>query len=484
MLKEKIANSWLAEKAAALPLSRAIISRQTTLSYHELFKRSLDTAGYLKSKGILPGDNVGIIFSHNYEFFTILNALWFLGAVPVPLNTRNTSDELLEQIKHSEIRHLVIDENYDKSFKSINFPDIFYYSQPLIEIYSMSESRPVEIYKNNFNDTALIMFTSGSSGLPKAVVHTFNSLAASVMLTESFAHFTNDDILLASLPLYHIGGFMILIRGLISGAAIAFPDSLKYDDICTSLNEQAPSIISIVPTTLHRFNENNFNPNKTLRIAFVGGGPSSDDIILKASANGWPVVKVYGSTETCSMAALLTTEELPKKAGSAGTPLKDVKLRIKNEELRIKSPSLFKEYYRNPKETRNRIKDGYYSTGDIGRIDNEGFLYIESRREDIVISGGENISIREIENCILEIESVSDACVIPLEDKIWGQIACAIIQFMERTASGEEELKAILRDELPPYKFPRQFIFVDKIPRNEMGKIKRKDLLNLIKSSK
>jgi len=501
MLNDKIVNNWLADKAAIRPLSRAIISKQATLSYHELLKRSLDTAGYLKSKGITRGDNVGIIFSHNFEFFTILNALWFLGAVPVPLNTRNTTDELLEQIKLAGIKHLVIDEHYNKSFKSINFPDVFYYSQPLVDIYSMSGSIPVEIYRHKYSNTALIMFTSGSSGKPKAVVHTFSSLHASVMLTDSFVHFTHDDILSASLPFYHIGGFMILIRGLVSGAPVAFPESLKFDDLCSSLTEQNPTIISIVPTTLLRFNENNILPNKNLRIAFIGGGPASDDIILKAAENGWPAAKVYGSTETCSMVTVLPTEEIVKRTDCAGKPLMEVKLRIrcggqvkndklrihhdgqvKNEELRIKSPSLFKEYFNDSKLTHIKIKGGYYSTGDFGWIDDDGYLYIESRREDIVISGGENISIKEIEEIILENEYVEDTCVIPLEDKTWGQIVCAVVQFKDGSGAGEQELKEFLSAKMSPYKLPKKISILDKIPRNEMGKIKRKELLDLILS--
>lgn len=488
MIISNTSNNWLLEAAAARPLSRAIISKQATLSFHWLFKRSLDTADYLKGKGITRNDNVGILFSHNYEFFVIVNAIWFLGAVPVPLNTRHTSHEISEQIVQAKIKHLIIDKHINNSFKLLNFPDIFYYAPPPAEEISLKENNVADIYKPNPDSTALIMFTSGSSGKPKAVVHTFSSIYSSVLLTESFSNFEHDDILLASLPFYHIGGFMVLMRGLISGTAIAFPESLKFNDFTASLTKYDPTIISIVPTTLFRLTKSYIPPNKNLRYAFLGGGPASDDIIIKAISKGWPIVKVYGSTETCSMVTALSFNEIKEKPSCAGKPLHGVELQISpreqtsDEELGIKSPSLFKEYFNDADITHAKIKDGFYFTGDFGSIDEEGYLYIESRREDIIISGGENISAKEVEAVILQNSSIEDTCVVPVDDNTWGQIVCAVVQLKKGCGLTKEELIEFLSGKTASFKIPKSVVFLEKIPRNELGKIKQKELQRLIQN--
>jgi o-succinylbenzoate---CoA ligase len=261
---------------------------------------------------------------------------------------------------------------------------------------------------------------------------------------------------------------------------VAFPESLKFESITSSLNEYNPTIISIVPTTLLRFNEKKIAPNKNLRYAFLGGGPAYDDVIINAGLLGWPIVKVYGSTETCSMVTALPIGEIEGRPSCAGKYFDGVILRIKNEELTIETPSLFKEYYKDEIETRNKIKNGEYFTRDFGWIDKDGYLYIESRREDIIISGGENISAKEIESVIKQNDSVEDTSVIPINDRKWGQIVCAVVQFKKGYEINKEELIAFLSCRIASYKVPKKFIFIDKIPRNEIGKINRKELLELI----
>lgn len=327
------------------------------------------------------------------------------------------------------------------------------------------------------------MYTSGSSGKPKAVVHTFRTLFESAMLTDSFAHLNRQDVLLASLPLYHVGGFMMFVRALLSGAAVVFPESLQFDDICSSIINFDPSIISIVPATLLNFNEKSFQLNGKLRHAFIGGGPASDELILDGIKRGWPLVKVYGSTETCSMVTALLPNEMKIKPGSAGKPLSNVECKIENEELLVKSPTLFTGYYKNEIETKKKLTAGFYRTGDFVHIDKEGYIYIESRREDLIISGGENVSVKEVESAIKLNELIEDVCVFPFEDIRWGQMVCAAIVLKEYNSITGERIKEYLNGLISSYKIPKIIVIIENIPRNEMGKIKRGELVEIVKKN-
>lgn len=472
-------NCWLFEKAQSRPSAPAVITEDGTISYKELYRESLNSAGYFAYSGILKNDNVGILYRHNYGLYAIVNALWIIGATPVPLNTKLTPAELAAQIENADIKYLIVDEYNSDLPGSLDVSQKIVYSHHFTSYDPLPANAPL-----NLSKPALIIHTSGSSGKPKAAVHTFGSLYESVKLTDSFAHLSQNDVLLASLPLYHVGGFMMMIRALLSGASVAFPESLHVDDICSAILSFNPSIISIVPTMLLRFNEISFQPNSKLRYAFIGGGPAANDIILYGTKKGWPLVKVYGSTETCSMVTTLSPADINVKPGSAGKALSNVELRIQDDELLIKSPSLFKEYYNNPVETGTKLVNGYYHTGDFGVVDSDGYLSIESRREDIIITGGENVSVKEVENIIRQNELVDDVSVFPVDDDKWGQIVCAAVVLKEIESATGEAIRDYLKGLISSYKIPKVIIILHAIPRTELGKAKREELVKIIKNTK
>ena len=469
---------WLYDQAQAKPLNHAVITEDESLSYKELHRKSLNAAGYFSSFDIGANENIGILYRHNYNFYVIVNALWLLGAVPVPLNTKLTVAELSAQIKHAGIKHLIVDEYNDNLFNSPEVLGKITYSHN-----SKGDNLSVTNSPLHLDKPALLMYTSGSSGKPKAVIHTFTSLLESVKIIDSFASLSEHDVLLASLPLYHVGGFMMLVRAILTGASVAFPESLQFEDICDSIANLNPSLLSIIPTTLLRMCENEIKPNNKLRYAFLGGGPSSENTISEGIKKGWPVVKVYGSTETCSMVTALAPHEATFKPNSSGKAMLNVQLKIKDDELLIKSLSLFKEYYNDKAVTHDRVVDGYYHTGDFANIDKDGHLYIEARREDIIVSGGENISVMEVETAIKQIEFVDDVSVFPYEDLKWGQIVCAVIKLKKGGSLTSLDVKEFLTGLISSYKIPKKIVFIDEIPRTEMGKTIRMELIEAIKKS-
>ena len=482
---------WLIEQSKNQPDKQAVLISERTITYQDLYNECLAAANFLQSKGIQKNEHVGILAAHNYNFYVVINALWFIGAVPVPLNTRLLPEELETQIKQADINFLLIDENLSKQFSQLIFPNKIYFSK---NSYLEKENQENKILNSQFSilNSSLVMFTSGSSGKSKAVVHTFESLLGSAKAIDSFADLSTEDIWLASLPFFHIGGFMILVRSLIVGSSIAFPDSLEHKNVVYTIQKFLPTHISIVPTTLLRFLNENIHPNANLKYVFLGGGPSEKELILSSVYQGWPIVKVYGSTETCSMITALLPNEIKEKSESAGKVLDENKIKIKSinkndsddfagigevGEIIVSAKSLFKEYYNDNASTSKSIQNGWFNSGDFGLIDKDGYLFVESRREDLIITGGENVSAKEVETAIKSLKSIKDVFVFALQDQTWGQIVCAAI------VSGglnEREIKNFLKEKIAGYKIPKRFFFLDEIPRNELGKITRAALLKLL----
>jgi O-succinylbenzoic acid--CoA ligase len=476
--------NWLKEQSEYYGVKPAITFNNSSFSYSYLFGRAIEFSSALKQKGINTGDRIALLFKHSPEFIFAVNAVWSAGAIPVLLNRRNTQEEILYQTKFTKAKFILTDlSNYEK-VKNLS-------STPTILLNELKLSGSIENTIPNFHpsNNALILFTSGSISRPKAVVHTFESLFQSVLLTDSYSNLSDKDKWLCSLPFYHIGGFMIFIRSLLSGAELIFPESTSHIDINEALIKYNPTHISLVSATLKQLIDIEAIPNPNLKHLYVGGGHLDISLCSLAINKGFPIVKVYGSTETCSMVTALSAEEFNSKPQSVGKPLGITQIKIvdragqflepyKQGEIVVHSKSLLKEYYSDKIETGRRIANGFYYTGDFGWLDNEGYLHIELRREDLIVTGGENVNPKEIEQFLIQLPSIIDSYVFAeLNDK-WGQIICAAV-VTDRDIT-EYELKDQLRNMMASFKVPKKFYFLDRIPRNELGKIEKDKLMKLL----
>jgi O-succinylbenzoic acid--CoA ligase len=288
---------------------------------------------------------------------------------------------------------------------------------------------------------------------------------------------------------------MILVRALLSGGSIAFPNSLKHEEITQTLKRINPTHVSFVSTTLARILKDDFVPSTNLKFVFLGGGPVSHKLCEQAINRGLPIIKVYGSTETCSMVTALLPDEVKQKPDSVGKVFGMNKIKIKSMskndfgdfcgsgevgEIVVSSQSLFSEYYNNQVTTEKVLENGWYHTGDYGWLDKEGYLYISSRREDLIITGGENVNALDVQNVLKSHSFIEDAFVFALKDDVWGQIVCAAI--VSKKIS-DLEIINFLKENIAGYKIPKRFFFIDSIPRNEMGKVKRTELLSKLNLS-
>jgi O-succinylbenzoic acid--CoA ligase len=463
----------------------AIIGDYASIEFKELSSVVSFTAKHYYNSGIDKGKFIAILADNSVEYVITIFALWKLGAVPVPINTRLTEKEISD-ILYSVNPHLIIcDNNFAGKIKS--------FASVKMQMFFEGEKCNKTIEQNP-NDIAVIIYTSGSSGKPKGVMITNENLYQSYLASTREFKYSSADVFVASLPFYHIGGFAIINRMLLSGGSLVIPKSLKTAGIVEAMKQYNPSIISLVPTMLKRILENNVFPNNNLRLLFLGGGPSDSKLIFSAIDAGYPVVKVYGSSETTAMVTFSIEKTLMENPASAGKPFYGVTIKItdkqKNElpadsvgEIAIKSSTIAKGYFNATKLWKNKIVNGFYYSGDYGYIDKSGLLFVLARRTDLIISGGENINPLEIEEELLKHPAVKECVVFPVEDKEWGQVPVAAIVSVKKNIT-ETELREELKTKLASFKIPSKFLFVTEIPRSVLGKVKIEELKKFLTDNK
>lgn len=465
----------------------AIFSNNLQLPYKELFDQSKTIADFFASKQIKKEEYVPILISDQINFVKTIIALWNLGAVPVPINSRLTNEEIISIIDDYDFKFLVTD--FDISFESLSL------SGEKVELghshentktqnftkINLAESilfpqNEIEYAIPDLNDEAVVLFTSGSTGKPKGVVHTFSSLINSIENGNQILNQQKNDRWLASLPLYHIGGFQIICRSLYNGCAIVIPDSFQTDDLAKTIFEFNPTHISLVSTQLEKLKYQKVKPGNQLKVSLIGGGFVDDELMFEAEKLGWNPSRVYGSSETASFVTAISANEILSKPQSVGKSLINVYTKVaEDSEILIKSESLFVKYLNDEDESNLKLVDGFYHTGDLGFVDEDGYLFIEARRTDLIVTGGENVNPIEVEKALLQIQFIKDACVFPKQNKTWGQIvACAVI--VDANPVNEKIIKEYLKQILAGYKIPKQFYFTDSLPRTSLGKLEREKI--------
>ena len=320
------------------------------------------------------------------------------------------------------------------------------------------------IYKNNLNDVYTIILTSGTTGMPKAVQLTYGNFETSCKNWNSFLQFESADQFLCCLPLHHIGGFAVLMRALIYSFSVNLVHIFKADVVYNVISNYPVNIISLVPTMLKRILDidGGLVALKTMCHILLGGGPSPGYLLDQCIKEKLPIIKVYGMSETCSGTIGLKLLDEPQNKFYAGRPFPGANVRIENNEIHISGPMVMKGYVGGTEA------NGTHNSHDLGRIDNDNLLFLDIRRKDLIISGGENINPLEVEECLLNIDGISDAAVVGKDDDEWGEKVTA---YIVSTPIDNKLLNMELIKFLSPYKIPKDYIRVPHIPRNELGKI-------------
>lgn len=340
-----------------------------------------------------------------------------------------------------------------------------------------------------------IVYTSGSTGRPKGALLTYGNHWWNAMGSALNLGLRDDDCWLACLPLFHVGGLAILLRSVIYGVPVVIHGSFEPDAVTRAIEKEDVTIVSLVPTTLTRLLDQRgprpFPGN--LRCFLVGGSPLSPSLREKCLAAGWPVIPTYGMTESASQLATLPLSEMFRDVhGAVGKPLFPVRIKIVSRDEQAETPSgspgsilvcgptISPCYWERETGPDDGRPGGWFDTGDVGYIDKEGYLHVESRKGDIIISGGENVYPVEVEHALAEHPDVVDAGVVGIDHEEWGEVVAAAVVLRKGALLAESDLIAFCRQRVADYKIPRRTQFVSSLPRNAAGKILRDEVRNSI----
>jgi len=462
--------------------AKAIVSSSITYTFEEFRKKVLNRASALKSQNVSGKDRVGVLGQNSVDYVTNILALWQLSAIPVPINSKLNKSEINDLLIAANCNSILVSEKFLDNVSGIDIKVIDFRSD---DSYPITESRE----QLKLSDPAVIMFTSGSTGKSKGIILSFNSLYYSAINSNQLLRYTRSDRWLASLPFYHIGGFSIITRSLLFGVPIIIPNSFSTEALTESLSKWQPSFISLVAAQLKKLVDENISPNPELKNCLIGGGFSDRDIISKAYDLGWPLNIVYGSTETSSFVTALLKDEFIFKPNSVGRAVPTNIIKITDDdgselkpfeigEVAVQSNALMQSYL-DFEETKQIVRNGYYHTGDIGYMDDEGYLFVEGRKNYLISSGGENVNPIEIEKALLEHPLILEAAVFPLKDQKWGEMISAAVVLKDNSAKiSFDDLKIFLKERISGYKIPKKIFFEEKLPKTELGKIEKDKLIN------
>ncbi|MFP6808518.1 MAG: long-chain-fatty-acid--CoA ligase [Pseudomonadales bacterium] len=475
-------------------------SSDLRLNFSELNIRCNRLANALIESGIKKGDRVALLLMNSPEFMTAYFAIAKIGGIVVPLNWRLVADELEFIIRDSGATTMIfgeefidlITELYSRGDKTeinqwIQVSDTngeTNFSKDYLQFeQNGSEAEPPI---NGFDDDLLyIMYTSGTTGLPKGVVHTHTTSLWAILTFEITCDYRDEDRNLGALPMFHVGALTPLMlnvyRGVTSIVMREF-DPLKAWQI---IQDEKICHALLVPAMLNFMmevpNRDQFDVS-ALRYILSGASPLPVNLIQAYDEINIEVQQIYGLTESCGPAAVISSEYAIKKIGSTGRAFFHTEIRIVNEngkdcdageqgELWVAGKHIMKEYWNRPEATAETIVEGgWLRTGDIASMDNEGFIYIQDRIKDMIISGGENVYPAEIENVISAHPDVAEVAVIGQPSERWGESPFAVI-VRKDDALSEADILKFCDGKLARFKLPKGAVFIDLIPRNPSGKV-------------
>jgi malonyl-CoA/methylmalonyl-CoA synthetase len=472
------------------------------VSYGELFAVSGRMARALADLGVEPGDRVAAQIDKSPEAIMLALACFRAGAALLPLNTAYTLTELeyfltdagpaltlcrpalLDSVRRLAARHgLKAVESFGARGEGTFFDRVGAVAEEL---------PPVSRTKD---DLAAILYTSGTTGRSKGAMLTHENLASNAEALVGLWRFTEDDVLIHALPVFHTHGLFVATNvALLSGATMLFQPRFDADLVIASL-PRATSLMG-VPTFYVRLLEHpglTIEATRHIRLFVSGSAPLLAETHERwRERTGHAILERYGMTETNMITS--NPYDGDRIAGTVGFPLPGVSLRIADPDtgaslprgevgvIEVKGPNVFKGYWRMPEKTAAEFRpDGFFMTGDLGKIDERGYVHIVGRAKDLVISGGYNVYPKEVEGEIDAIPGVFESAVIGLPHKDFGEGVTAVVVLEKGATLGEAEVLAALEGRLAKYKAPKRVLFVEELPRNAMGKVQKAALREVYK---
>jgi o-succinylbenzoate---CoA ligase len=437
-------DDWLAQRSQSCPERTALAADGAEVTYAELEAEATWVARRLIAHGVRRDSLVAMTMHPRREQIVMVHALMKVGAVLLPLGPRLSAEERAAVIATEE--------------PAVDLDDAGELTQTEADLPLLGE--------HDMDDVASRVLTSGSTGAPDPVGLTYGNFLWSAVGSAFNIGVEPEDRWLCCLPLSHISGLGIVMRSVIYGTTAVIHDGFDVDRVAAALEREEISVVSLVTTMLTRLLEAGADLSRP-RAILVGGGPVPEEALEEALGRGATVVQTYGLTETCSQVTTLAPADARRKLGSAGRPLLTTHLRIQDGEILVQGPTV---------APGRADADGWLHTGDLGRIDDEGFLYVEDRIDDMIVSGGENVVPAEVEKVLLRHPEVADAAVVGRDDPEWQQAVTAIVVLRDGSEVSPDELRRHCADSLAGFKVPKRVELAAALPRTPSGKLMRRAL--------
>jgi fatty-acyl-CoA synthase len=486
------------------PDREMIVFGERRITNLEVERRVNAVAVGLREQGVGRGDVVALLTYNCPEFLESIFAISKLGAAFLPLNYRLAAPELQYILDHagavgiiSEPEFCEVIDGIAESLPALRFrilidegrADWATY-EPLIEAHLGATVPDAEM---GHDDLQRLMYTSGTTSRPKGVCISHGNL-----VWKNLGHITEfginaDDTTLIAGPLYHVGALDLPASGVLyAGGSVILLRRFDALEVLETTQRERPTNMWLAPTMVNmllQVPELESYDLSSVRF-IINGGEKMPVPLIERIMRAFPNARLadaYGLTETVSGDTFLDREHVISKIGSVGKPVMHLEVRIVDDaghdvtagatgEIALRGPKVFKRYWRDDEATANAIRDGWFHTGDIGRVDDEGFLYIEDRKKDMILSGGENIASPEIERAIYEHPAVLEAAVVGVPDTRWGEVPKAFVVIRTGASVSADDVTAHCAARLAKFKVPKHVEFIDELPRNPSGKILKREL--------
>jgi fatty-acyl-CoA synthase len=493
---------------AQRPDAVVVTQDDRSLTVRELHERVNRLAAGLTELGVGRGDVVALLLYNRPEFLELLYAVNRVGAVFLPLNYRLSEEEWAYILDHAEAKVLVTEPEFVRPADRIagkltglahrilvdgSAEGTRTGYEALLDRHHGARVEPVDVGPD---DLQRLMYTSGTTSRPKGVRITYGNVEAKNLAHIVHFGLTAADTTLVCGPLYHVGGLDMPALGVLyAGGSVVL--QRKFDPVgaLRAIQEHhvtnawlAPAMVNAVLEVPDR------ESYDTGSMRFIlGGGEKTPEPVLRRIMNAFPnawFADAYGLTETVSGDTFLDREHALSKLGSVGRPVPHTRVRIVDDtgkevpagelgEITLRGPKVFAGYWRDEKATAAALKDGWFHTGDIGHVDEDGFLYIDDRKKDMIVSGGENIATPEVERVLYEHPAVLEAAVVGLVHPRWGEVPRAFVVFRPGASAGADELREFCLERLAKFKVPVRFDVVDELPRTPSGKVLKRTLRDI-----
>lgn len=516
-------HNMLTNSAAYHGENQALIQGDRRVTYGELEATVSRLANSLRARMAEPGERVGLFMANSPEYVACLFAIIRAGGIAVPLSDQNTARGLKGVCRDFEPRTLFAEQRL--------LPRVLEASRDLPTLQTVivageaaypargggapwdhARESPLRIEQlahlassgvpdatadeGRETDIAMIIYTSGTTGEPKGVMLSHRNLCSNARSIVQYLKLTSEDRVMAILPFYYSYGNSLLTTHVMAGGSLVIENSFLYPNVVLDkmARHEATGFSGVPSTYAILLNRSNLRSHRFPKLRYItqaGGAMSAKHALdLKSILPGVDIYIMYGQTEATARLTYLEPDELTRKAGSIGKAIPGVRITLIREDGTRASPgetgeivaegdNVMMGYWRNPEETAKVLKADGLHTGDHAREDEEGFLYIVGRRVDFIKSGAHRISAKEIEEIIVEIDEVDEVAVTGVEDEILGQTLKAWIVVKPGRELGSSRVLAHCKENLPPYKVPREVVFVSSLPRTQSGKIRKLELPGL-----